>query len=251
MTIIIISLLLLASLMPHLTFTARVTVGIVNGKEATAHSRPYMVSVQMHGQHYCGGLLISDEFVLTAAQCWYSGDILTVVVGAHDLRESKPSERFEVKSYIPHPEYIPYKNDIMLLKLEKKVKLNNRVKLITLPKEGEDVKTDTACSVAGWGFLETNGTDTNLLMETDTTAKNPAECEHKWGSHFLPQQMICAHGSGGSCFGDTGGPLVCGKKAVGVTSYVSGYGCNSPEQPNVYTKISAYIQWIRKEMESF
>ncbi|XP_067270916.1 mast cell protease 3-like [Pseudorasbora parva] len=245
MTIIIISLLLLASLMPHLTFTAHVNVGIVNGNEARPHSRPYMVSLQSHGYHICGGFLISDQTVLTAAHCWNGGDTLTVVVGAHDLRESKPSDRFEVKSYIPHPEYIPYKNDIMLLKLEKKVKLNNKIRLMSLPKEGKDVRTNTVCSVAGWGYLSTNGPASVLLMEAETTTVNPADCKRRWGSNFLPPQMICVYGGGGSCFGDSGGPLVCGKKAVGITSFGSRYGCNSPEQPNVYTKISAYIPWIR------
>ncbi|KAF4097679.1 hypothetical protein G5714_021687 [Onychostoma macrolepis] len=59
------SLLLLTSLLPHLTFTARVNVGIVNATEAKPHSRPYMVSVQKNWHHICGGFLISDEFVLT------------------------------------------------------------------------------------------------------------------------------------------------------------------------------------------
>ncbi|KAL0153229.1 hypothetical protein M9458_051470 [Cirrhinus mrigala] len=65
----IISLLLLASLLPHLTFTAHVKVGIVNGTEAKPHSRPYMVSLQKNEKHFCGGFLISDDFVLTAAHC--------------------------------------------------------------------------------------------------------------------------------------------------------------------------------------
>ncbi|XP_026101463.1 granzyme M-like [Carassius auratus] len=79
----IISLLLLVSLLPHLTFTARVNVGIVNGKEAKPHSRPYMVSLQNRFKHTCGGFLISDEFVMTAAHCWKGyPEILTVVVGA-------------------------------------------------------------------------------------------------------------------------------------------------------------------------
>ncbi|XDV22393.1 hypothetical protein PO909_027294 [Leuciscus waleckii] len=247
MNIIIISLLLLASLLPHLTFTAHVNVGIVNGREAKPHSRPYMVSLQTNGQHICGGFLISDELVLTAAHCYGSYEIL-VVVGAHDLRYSQSSDVIRVKSYIPHPDYIPstLQNDIMLLRLEKKVKLNNKVRLISLPKKGEDVAAGTLCSVAGWGALWTNGPVNDRLMEAFTTTQNQACCQRRWGSHFFPSQMICAYGSGGSCHGDSGGPLVCGNTAVGITSFVSRGHCNSPERPNVYTKISAYLQWVNK-----
>uniref|UniRef100_A0A672LA18 Peptidase S1 domain-containing protein n=1 Tax=Sinocyclocheilus grahami TaxID=75366 RepID=A0A672LA18_SINGR len=61
----IISLLLLASL--TISLSARVNVGIVNGTEVKPHSRPYMVSIKKGKTHVCGGFLISDEFVMTAA----------------------------------------------------------------------------------------------------------------------------------------------------------------------------------------
>ncbi|XP_077081831.1 mast cell protease 1A-like [Siphateles boraxobius] len=249
MTILIISLLLLASLLPLLTFTAHVNVGIVNGREAKPHSRPYMVSLLTNGQHDCGGFLISDEFVLTAAHCWNGYEIL-VVVGAHDLRSSQSSDVIRVKSYIQHPNYIPspIQNDVMLLRLEKKVKLNKNIKWISLPKKGEEVEAGILCSVAGWGRLWTNGPGSYRLMEAFTTTKNQADCQRRWRSSFLASQMICAYGSGGSCKGDSGGPLVCGNTAVGVTSFGVKNLCNSPERPNVYTKISAYIQWIDEQM---
>ncbi|KAL0151328.1 hypothetical protein M9458_053322 [Cirrhinus mrigala] len=102
----IISLLLLASLLPHLTFTAHVKVGIVNGTEAKPHSRPYMVSIQENKEHVCGGFLISDKFVLTAAHCRIEHEILTAVVGAHNLKnENEGSVRIRVKSYHKHPDY--------------------------------------------------------------------------------------------------------------------------------------------------
>ncbi|KAF4097687.1 mast cell protease 1A-like [Onychostoma macrolepis] len=244
----IISLLLLVSLLPHLTFTAHVNVGIVNGTKAKPHSRPYMVSLQIFGKHICGGFLISDEFVMTAAHCWKGyPNILTVVVGAHDLRNSKNSYRIEVKSYIPHPHFTScsLQNDIMLLRLQEKIKLDNNVTWISLPKEG-DVDGDILCSVAGWGQWKTKGPLSRYLMEANTTTINHVECQHKWGSKYLASQMICAHGDGGSCIGDSGGPLVCGDTAVGVTSFAYRKSCNSAEHPNVYTKISAYLPWIHQ-----
>ncbi|KAK2906969.1 hypothetical protein Q8A67_005954 [Cirrhinus molitorella] len=114
----IISLLLLASLLPHLTLTAHVDVGIENGTEAKPHSRPYMVSLQKDNrQHKCGGFLISDRFVMTAAHCWKKNEKLTAVIGAHDLTKNEGSVRIEVKSYHKHPDFNKRMQiDIMLLR---------------------------------------------------------------------------------------------------------------------------------------
>uniref|UniRef100_A0A673KJG3 trypsin n=1 Tax=Sinocyclocheilus rhinocerous TaxID=307959 RepID=A0A673KJG3_9TELE len=240
----IISLLLLVSLLPHLTFTARVNVGIVNGTEVKPHSRPYMVSIKKDKTHVCGGFLISDEFVMTAAHCWNGNEILTVVVGAHDLRKSKSSDHIGVKNYIPHEN--SDLNDIMLLRLQRKLNLNNYVKWISLPKVGEDVEADTICSVAGWGQLQTNGQNSNRLMEASVYILNKRECKKKWGSIYSVSKMMCTRGHGGSCFYSSGGPLVCGHTAVGITAFGYRLQCNSPQYPNVYTKISPYLQWINR-----
>ncbi|KAK9979005.1 hypothetical protein ABG768_012452 [Culter alburnus] len=248
MTIIIISVLLLASLLPHLTFTAHVNVGIVNGRKTTPHSRPYMVSVQKCNKHHCGGFLISEKYVLTAAHCWPGFEFLTVVVGADDLRKSKKSDHIRVKSSIPHPKYNPCtsENDIMLLKLEKKVKIKED-ELISIPKKEAEIKAGTLCTVAGWGSVKPDGKGTsNDLMEANTTVLSQAECKKKWKDEFSEQQMICVYGPGGTCSGDSGGPLICEGTAVGVTSFGLNGHCNSPDGPNVYTKISAYIKWINK-----
>ncbi|KAF4097686.1 hypothetical protein G5714_021694 [Onychostoma macrolepis] len=148
----IISLLLLASLLPHLTFTAHVDVGIVNGTEAKPHSRPFMVSLQKNWQHVCGGFLISDRFVLTAAHCW-KNENLTAVVGAHDLRQNEGSVRIGVKSYHMHPNFTIHtlQNDIMLLRLEKEVEQNKNVMKISIKqrKTLKTLKTLSAVSPAG------------------------------------------------------------------------------------------------------
>ncbi|XP_026102785.1 complement factor D-like [Carassius auratus] len=248
----IISLLLLASLLPHLTFTARVNVGIVNGKEAKPHSRPYMVSIQSNGTHVCGGSLISDHWVLTAAHCWKRNQTLTVVVGAHDLKKIKNSDHIGVESYIQHKSYSVdfHFNDIMLLKLQGKVNINNNyVKSISLPKNGEDVKANTLCSVAGWGQLKIKGQKSHRLMEANVTIMNKSECQESWQMEFSDKQMMCAHGHGGSCRYDSGGPLVCGHTAIGVTSFGDSLLCNSPEKPNVYIKISPFIPWINDQIK--
>ncbi|XP_051765534.1 duodenase-1-like isoform X16 [Ctenopharyngodon idella] len=245
---IIISLLLLASLLPHLTFTARVNVGIVNGTEAKPHSRPYMVSLQKNWLHVCGGFLISDEFVLTAAHCRKRPETLTVVVGAHELKnKTEGSVRIGVMSYHQHPDFTvePVMNDIMLLRLDKKVTQNEKVNWISIPMKEGDIEVHSVCSVAGWGRLNINGSLSNHLMETYVKIMNNTKCENKWRKYnYSASQMMCTYGDGGSCTGDSGGPLVCGKTAVGVTSFGDPDLCNSSELPEVYMKVSAYLPWI-------
>ncbi|XP_003201098.2 duodenase-1 [Danio rerio] len=242
---IIISLLLLVSLVPHLTFSAH--VGIVNGTEAKPHSRPYMVSLQKGFQHVCGGFLISEKFVLTAAHCRMGNEILTAVVGAHNLRNrSEKLVRMKVKSYHLHPDFTvkPWRNDVMLLKLVKKVQLNKNVKIISMSKQERDIKPDSACAVAGWGKLSFKGKVSTQLMEAGVKIMNNTECENKWKKIYLPSQMICVYGHGGSCGGDSGGPLVCEDTAVGVTSFGDARVCNSRKRPEVYMKISEFLPWI-------
>uniref|UniRef100_A0A672M828 trypsin n=1 Tax=Sinocyclocheilus grahami TaxID=75366 RepID=A0A672M828_SINGR len=213
-------------------------VGVVNGSEAKPHYRPYMVSVQAFGQHYCGGFLISDEFVLTAAHCWKGFGTRMVVVGAHDLSDSNTLKRIGVKDYFPHPNYkiSPIQNDIMLLRVT-----------TSLPKDGENVQENTLCSVAGWGDLWTVGEPSSRLMESNVYLMINRECYNRWGEiYYSLSQMMCTYGHGGFCSGDSGGPLVCGDTAVGVVSYRYIALCNSPEKPNVYTKISAYLPWIHQ-----
>ncbi|XP_050957799.1 mast cell protease 1A, partial [Labeo rohita] len=252
---VIFSLLLLASLLPHLTCIARVNVGIVNGKEAKPHSRPYMVSVQSKEQHICGGFLISDRFVMTAAHCRKKTQALTVVLGAHNLQnKNENSVRIKVKSYHTHPQYTSesFRNDILLLRLEKNAQLNNNIKSISIPAEEGDIEADSVCSIAGWGLLETNGKQSNHLMETNVKVVNNKECESKWGEEeFSASLMMCVYGEGGSCDGDSRGILVYGDTAVGVTSFGDPEICNSPERPEVYTKISAYLPWINSIIGNF
>ncbi|XP_051764150.1 granzyme B(G,H)-like [Ctenopharyngodon idella] len=175
---------------------------------------------------------------------------LTVVVGAHDLRKMKEGAvRIDVRSY-RHLDYSEEAlgNDIMLLRLEKKVENNKNVKWISIPKTKGDIEAHSDCSVAGWGSLVRNGTLSPVLMEMNMKIMDNKICENIWKKPISAAQMFVC-GKGGTCKGDSGGPLVCGDTAVGVASF--GNRCDSPEHPNVYTKISAYFQWIKNIPEKY
>ncbi|XP_041695528.1 complement factor D isoform X1 [Coregonus clupeaformis] len=227
--------------------------GIVNGAESRRNSKPYMVSVQNKTKHICGGFLVSESFVMTAAHCYIWGVNLTVMVGAHDITIPRSSSYIiDVKDYHIHPGYNAktLENDIMLLQLVKTTPKSKAVQQIPLPKKDQDIKAKSFCTVAGWGATKTGGSPNPCLLEVNVAVVDRSSCQRSWGkTGTITPSMICAGGTAadykGVCQGDSGGPLVCKGTAVGVVSFNQKDNCNEPQKPNVYTKISKYLSWIK------
>uniref|UniRef100_A0A8C4FDR2 Peptidase S1 domain-containing protein n=2 Tax=Dicentrarchus labrax TaxID=13489 RepID=A0A8C4FDR2_DICLA len=224
---------------------------IINGKNAPEALMLYMASVQNNmGDHICGGFLIREDFVLTAAHCIRSNPT-SVVLGTHNLKKvDNRTMRYNVKT-CKHPSFKNERqgNDIMLLKLSKNARLDKRVKPIRLPKTVIKIKDNAKCRVVGWGFIRTGGELSNKLQVVDVPFVNLTVCKTRWRPlNELPDDVICAGGYGtknGFCQGDSGGPLVCGGEAVGVVSFNMNRNCDYPNVPNVYTNISKYLKWIK------
>ncbi|KAL1023025.1 hypothetical protein UPYG_G00035520 [Umbra pygmaea] len=248
------AVLLVFSLLPASGLTAQHNSSIVNGAEVRPNFKPYMVSVQTENKkHICGGFLVSDNFVMTAAHCFTWGEKLTVVVGAHDITRLKMSaHRIDVTHYHIHPGYNAktFESDIMLLQLVKPAPKSKAVQPIPLPKKDTDIKVKSSCNVAGWGATKTDGTANPRLLEVNVSVVDRGSCQRSWGKTVtITQSMICAGGTAsdykGVCQGDSGGPLVCKGTAVGVVSFNERENCKEPQAPNVYTKISKYLCWIK------
>ncbi|CAM4632677.1 unnamed protein product [Lepidochelys olivacea] len=235
-------LLLLLSLSYPLAHAGALRNQIVGGHEAKPHSRPYMAALKVSGDFGCGGFLVAPDWVMTAAHCM--GDI-TVILGAHDIHKPEESQQvLGVETYYNHPEYndILIANDILLLKLTAKAKLNKYIQVIPLPKTSSDVPTDTRCSMAGWGYIDKERV-TNRLFETNVTIYSRRKCLSIYPN--LNDGMLCAgsfHHLKDSSQGDSGGPLICNGVAQGIVSF----GYSFP--PAVYTRIANYLPWIRKIM---
>ncbi|XP_026161400.1 serine protease 57-like isoform X2 [Mastacembelus armatus] len=217
---------------------------IVGGRDATSHSRPYMASLRIGSLHNCGGILVREDFVLTAAHCEISGTY-TVVLGADSLsgNEATQQEFTAVKS-IPHPNYDRHGNDIMLLKLSGRAQLTEAVQLISL-KAGR-LRTGSQCLTAGWGDIGDNQTLPSTLQEVNVTILSQQTCRRRWGMVPITGSMVCGVGARvfqGFCSGDSGGPLICDGAAAGVVSF-SGRRCGDPNTPDVYTRISSFTKWI-------
>nr|XP_040039381.1 serine protease 57-like isoform X1 [Gasterosteus aculeatus aculeatus] len=226
---------------------------IVGGRDAAPQSRPYMASLQIRGQHNCGGALVREDFVLTAAHCQIRGQY-TVVLGADSLTANEATKQeFRAVRSIPHPDYTANENenDIMLLKLSSRASLTQAVQLIGL-KSGR-MRADGQCLTAGWGDVGDNGTLPERLQEVNVTILPQRTCSRRWRGVPITRTMVCGVGAGsiqGFCSalslclkGDSGGPLVCEGGAAGVVSF-SGRRCGNPRTPDVYTRVSSFSDWI-------
>ncbi|XP_075768329.1 mast cell protease 1A-like [Pelodiscus sinensis] len=222
---------------------------IIKGKEVKAHSRPYMAYLRIQRgtkMGRCGGFLVAENFVLTAAHC-QAGKI-TVVLGAHNIsRQEKSQQVIQVKKAYPHEEYddVYSDNDIMLLELSTPAKLSKRVKPIALATAGKIVKPGKKCRVAGWGLTiaHNNSSSANTLREVQVKVLKDAECRDLRYNNWT---MLCAGKAGkgdGATQGDSGGPLVCRGKAQGIVSW------GPIDLPGVYTRLSTFIGWIQETME--
>ncbi|XP_037357843.1 mast cell protease 3-like [Talpa occidentalis] len=225
---------------------------IIGGHEARPHSRPYMAFLQISDQKsesWCGGFLIREDFVLTAAHC--KGRSMTVTLGAHDITmQERTQQVIPVKRAIPHPDYNAntIANDIMLLQLQRKATLNTNVKTIRLPRKNKSVKPGKVCTVAGWGRLGVTAQRAHKLQEVDLAVQKDSVCLHVFKDNLYDSTtQICAGEPGttkASFKGDSGGPLVCNKVAQGIVSY----GPQDGTPPRFFTRISSFVPWVEETM---
>ncbi|NXV52558.1 GRAA protein, partial [Uria aalge] len=226
---------------------------ISGGRVVRPHSWPYMAAIQRKNSTVCGGALVEERWVLTAAHCELNKSEVRVVLGAHQASKAEKEQQiFKVMHYFPHPQFdrSSKENDIMLLKLSGIAKQNKYVEPLSLPDCYEDIKPGTTCKVAGWG-LKSARKPSEYLRETTLKIIGRKRCESKYRKYTkITSNMLCAGGKtifskADACKGDSGGPLICADRYSGIVSF--GKRCGSRNVPGVYTRLTEeYIDWIKK-----
>ncbi|XP_057641059.1 chymotrypsin-like elastase family member 3B [Chionomys nivalis] len=237
---------------------------VVNGEDAVPYSWPWQISLQYEKggsyHHTCGGTLINANWVMTAGHCISSSLTYQVVLGEYDRsKEEGPEQVIPInsKDLFVHPKWNPNcvacGNDIALIKLSRSAKLGDKVQPACLPPAGEILPNGAPCYISGWGRLYTNGPLPDKLQEALLPVVDYAHCSKwDWWGFSVKKTMVCAGGDTQSgCNGDSGGPLNCPTEngtwqVHGVTSFVSGLGCNTLKKPTVFTRVSAFNDWIEE-----
>ena len=252
---------------------------IVKGRAAKADEFPYQVAFSYEGRSsvWCGGSMVNDRWIITAAHCLWDEDArdIRVSVGIMDVNEIA-NNAIPIEGYWLHPKYDGEKNfyDIALVKTSKSIKSvsKNFISPICLPIDEANSSTSSIGIVAGFGVTEEEGFSPDNLLTTKLSILPDHEC-NRFPS-WRPSSMVCAGVSSelhlchnliidtftsmqdfsensDTCQGDSGGSLAVrdgnGSYIIkGITSF--GNGCGRLNTPGVYTKVSVYMDWTCETM---
>ena len=192
---------------------------------------PFMVSLQSggwFGGHFCGGALVREDWVVTAAHCVQgeSASSVDVVIGLHNVNGTTGNQTRDVDEIIIHPSYSgnSLNNDYALLHLSSPITNFEPIQLATDESHHEEPVVST---VMGWGATSSGGSSSNFLLEVDVPIDDSCG---SYSNSEITNHMICAGDSNGgedSCQGDSGGPLIMTNsdgeyELIGIVSW--GYG---------------------------
>ncbi|CAG9862414.1 unnamed protein product [Phyllotreta striolata] len=242
----------------HDAIQARVIGGGVAKKGDYPWQAALKVKVKEKSAHWCGAIIISSKWVLTAAHCLqgYTKGAYVIVAGDYNTEETEGTEQQKyIDEFFIHEKFRKghkLNNDIALIKVKGSgFELNDHIQPICLADSSTNYNRDLNCTISGFGSVKSgvSAYSRNLLAAwIPVQSQDICKMPHVYGE-AVTDNMICAGSMEGgldACDGDSGGPLACLDQGVftlyGITSW--GQHCGYANKPGVYVKVGNYKEWI-------
>jgi secreted trypsin-like serine protease len=234
---------------------------IVGGNTAPAGKWPWQVALlyadtdDNFNAQFCGGTLVDELFVVTAAHCIVGSKTeIHVLTGTQSLVDG--GERHRIERIVRHPQYRAATSDydIAVIKLATPASGIRTARLLTSAQEPTLAADGDLSFVTGWGNLRSSGTRyPEELQQVQVPIVSNSDCKASYGNNQITDRMICAglpQGGKDSCQGDSGGPLIVRdaggwRVLAGVVSW--GNGCALPAFYGVYSRVAGRLgNWVKQ-----
>jgi secreted trypsin-like serine protease len=243
---------------------AAATQEIVGGTNTTIQANPWQVSLQSSsGSHFCGGSILNDTWILTAAHCVKSGSTVSrpgrVAAGITSRTDSSSGQYRTVSQVYVFPGYVDVAQgkDAALLKLSSPLTLNGTtvqaIPMVTQAEASTLTAVGTTLRVTGWGTLSSGSSSLPTTLQTvDVNIISNATAQSQYPQETITADQLGAAAPGkDSCQGDSGGPATVvkgsGRALAGIVSW--GYGCADSRYPGMYARVSEVANWVNTTIQ--